>query len=218
MHRMRGIMKPLATAVSFILLFMVMCAWAESPQVDFSGTWIQDMDQSDAHPKFMRSLGAPNDIMPGGMGGMGGMGGFGGGMGGPMPGGQNAKQPAANTPPPPMVIKHSGKEIQIITTMNMGGKEMPIIENYTLDGKDTVQETAVPNSQEKSERKTKAKQKKNKITISTKTTTTSTQNEVKKEFSLSKDGKVLTLKISNQTVTNGMSSRSTVQKIVYNKQ
>jgi hypothetical protein len=226
-------MKQLVMAVCFILLCPALSAWAGSPQADLSGTWIQNPEQSDARPQQIRNLGAPGNVAGGGFGGGMGGGGFGGGRGGPPPGGGMGSPPPGGgmqTPPPaappPMVIKQTGKDIQISTTVNMYGKEVPTVENYALDGKEIVEMVPMPNSPEKSKRKTKAQLKKNKLTITVKTSSSFMmdgskslmQNDVKKEYELSEDGKTLTLKVSTNMVMNSMPTSQTVQKFVYNRQ
>lgn len=113
-----------------------------------------------------------------------------------------------------MVIKQTEGEIQITSTYNT----MPIVENFKLDGKAVVT-TAPPTAfvKEEGKKKTEVELKKNKFVIEEKTTYSKSTNEVKKEYVLSKDGKVLTLKVKTMMQT-GMMVNRTEQKLVYNKQ
>ena len=74
---------------------------------------------------------------------------------------------------------------------------------------------AAPFSTEKVKKKTSAKLKKNKFQVRTETDNAppmTGSSAVKKEFSLSKDGKTLTLEVTN------VGMMQSVQKIVYSKQ
>ena len=97
----------------------------------------------------------------------------------------------------------------------MDGKEAPIIENYTLDEKKLEEMVQAPFSTEKVKKTTKAKLKKNKfrVDIVTAGVPPQPQTNLKKEYELSKDGKTLTLE-----VTNDMGMFQSIQKLVYKKQ
>jgi hypothetical protein len=99
----------------------------------------------------------------------------------------------------------------------INGKEMPVVEAYKLDGKDVVEMIKVPNAENPLKRTTKVTLKKNKFEIRTVTPNPQGKNEIKKEYSLSKDGKVLTVKTSTRNQM-GMNVFDTVQKQVYDKQ
>jgi len=164
-------MKQLAAIVGLTIICSFLNTWAVEEQVSFSGTWIQDTKKSDAFPRPIIDMGAPpvRDVSMGGGGGFpgGGMGGGfpGGGMGGPggMPG---AKAPQTPQEPAPMVIQQSETEMNISSAMRgMDGKEIPIIENYKLDGKELVAMIPIPNSADKLKQTTKATLKKNKFKV-----------------------------------------------------
>jgi hypothetical protein len=163
--------------------------------------------------------GMPGGGMGGGMPG-GGMGGGmpGGGMGGGMPGGGRgpgaAQSPEGNAP---LVIDQTANEIKISRSVIMNGKEAPIVESYALDGKEIVETLPVPNTQESVKRTTKAILKKNKFEVHTVIPNPQGKYETKKEYSLSKDGKVLTVKTSTRRQM-GMNVFDTVQRQIYDKQ
>jgi hypothetical protein len=214
---MRDIMKQLTAIICFSVLCLAFSASAAEDPAGFSGTWIQDMKESDATPHPIMDLGAPTNV-EGGMGGgfPGGMGGgFPGGMGGGFPGGKPG-QPAAE--PAPLVIQQTESEIQIKNMVKgMGGADTPIVESYKLDGKELVEMVPAPNSPKPLKRTTKVSLKKNKFQVKQTTATPQGDNEIKRDYSLSKDGKKLTLNIKT-TIGMGLVVMQTVQKLVYNRQ
>jgi len=138
--------------------------------------------------------------MPGGPGGGGGFGGP-GGMGGPGGRGGPGGKPAQPSEPPPLVIKQTESEIEIAgTTKGMGGKDFPLIEKFKLDGKDMEDMVPAMGSQNSVKRITQVSLKKNKLQIKQKTKNPAGDNETKKEYSLSKDGRQLTLYTKITTV------------------
>jgi hypothetical protein len=221
-------MKRVAMLVGFTFICLYLNAWAAEEPAGFSGTWILDAKKSDAFPKPIMDMGAPpvGDVSMGGGGGFGGMGGgmppggmggggggF-GGMGGGFPGG--GKGPQTPPVPAPMVIQQTESDMRITSIWKgMDGKDMPIIENYKLDGKDLVEMMPVPNSENKIKKTTKAKLKKNKFQVEIETSAPPPQGQsgTKKEYEVSKDGKTLTLEI-----TTSMGMFRTIQKQVYNRQ
>jgi hypothetical protein len=177
----------------------------------------------------------------GGMGGMGGMGRFGGGMGSSITSEVPGSQKGTSAP---MVIEQSETEMRIINTIN--GKQY--IDTYKLDGK-TVSEMVELQPGEggsagygqpsqvigvKIPRTTQAKLNKSKGSLDVKEVSTASNGKrtVKTALSLSKDGKVLTLKIStsiSSTAGSGMggyggmgnastSITSQTQKLIFNRQ
>jgi hypothetical protein len=133
-------------------------------------------------------------------------------MGGGFPGAKS-KTPQAPAEPVPLVIQHTGNTIQISNTVY--GK--PIVENFDLDKPEKVESVPTPNSDKPSEKKTKLSLKKNKFQIQEKTSSAQNSNEVKKDYTLSDDGKDLTLKIKT-TFQMGMMVTQTEQKMIYHKQ
>ncbi len=228
-------MKRLITILGLLGLFLCVTVWAADESADFSGTWVINEAKSDAVAKpimgpgnsgvgdVSRGSGGFGGGMGGGFpgGGMGGgfpgggMGGPGGGMGGP--GGTAGKMPPPPSNPTPVVIEQSATEMKITGYMKgMDGKDMPIPELYKLDEKELVEMVQAPFSKEKVKKTTKAKLKKNKFQVRIETANPPPMQgstEVKKDYSLSKDGQTLTLEISNN-----MGFSRTVQKLVYNKQ
>jgi len=225
----RQCMKRISLFAGLSLISLCLNVWAADEAANFSGNWIPDVNKSDAAPRFiMPPMGsAVGDVsmgrggMGGGMpgGGMGGgMGMPGGGMGGPG-GGMGGPGAAKSAPPPrllPMLIEQTETEMRITSKMQgPGGQEVPIVEVYKLDNKDVVEMVAAPFSKEKVKRKISAKLKKNKFQVRTETDNAppmTGSNAVKKEFSLSKDGKTLTVEVTN------VGMFQSVQKIVYNKE
>jgi hypothetical protein len=202
------------TILAFLFVSLSVCLAADT--VDFSGHWVQDNEKSDLFPRPIMGPGMPPVSADGGGGrGMGGppMGGMGGppmgGMGGPPMGG-GAKPPVEN---PPLIITHTGDSIRIHNT----AFGRTIIEDYTLDGNKVEEMVPVPKSNEQAKKTTRARIRGNRIQIEEETRLPQGKSEIKKEFSLSKDGKTLTLKIEQSTPMGTMTSR-TEQKLVYNRQ
>jgi hypothetical protein len=228
-----GDMKRLAAIVGFSIFCLWMNVWAADEPVSFSGTYIIDNAKSDAVARMVMGPGnsGVGDVSRGGGGFGGGFGGgmpgggFGGGMpGGGMPGGGMGgpggagagKGPQAPQNPSPLTIEQTESEMKITSIMKgMDGKEAPIIENYTLDEKKLEEMVQAPFSTEKVKKTTKAKLKKNKfrVDIVTAGVPPQPQTSLKKEYELSKDGKTLTLEVSND-----MGMFQSIQKLVYNKQ
>ena len=220
-------MKQLAAITCIVLFCTALGFSAADDSANFSGTWVLDSKKSDPKPIPITNLGAPGNAgggmgggmggMGGGMGGMGGgMGGMGGGMGGMGGGfpGAKSKPPEANTPPPPLVIQQTGNTIQISGPSAFGA---PAVQNFDLDKKENVEMIQVPNSDKPSEKKTKVSLKKNKLQIQEVTSSAQSKNDIKKEYSLSDDGKDLTVK-TKTTFQMGMMVTQTEQKQVYHKQ
>jgi len=208
-------MKQLIFFTCLAVLMFALIGQAADVVTNFSGEWLLDEEISDPAPKTIMNHGAPEG---GGRGGGGGGGMMGGGMmgGGRFPG---AKTPPS-APPVPMVIQQSGLEIQITNTVN----GIPMVETFLLNGKD-VTESAPPQpfsqSTDTGTKKTKASWKKDSFTVQQSTKYPQSQNDVKKEYSLSKDGKTLTVKSKTTSVfVMGFNpvSTQTEQKQVYNKQ
>ena len=221
-------MKFLCPMVCFSVLCLVFIASAADDPENFSGTWILDSKKSDPSPIPIRSLGAE----PGGRGGGMGGGGFGapggGGFGGPG-GGARGGQPSQPSEPPPLVIKQTESEIEIARTMKgMDGKDFPLVENLKLDGKDMEDTVPAMGSQNPVKRITQVSLKKNKLQVKQKTKNPTGDSDTKREYSLSKDGRQLTL--STKTTTVMIAPRmpnmapmpatvlQTEQKQIYNKQ
>ena len=111
------------------------------------------------------------------------------------------------------MITQTGTEIKIISTLKVNEKNLPNVEDYKLDGEE--HEMTIPfGTDAESKRKTKAKLDKNKIAIEITTyNPLGRKFQTNKEFSLSKDGKTLTLKVSTQSPF-----LLTSEKRVYDKQ
>jgi hypothetical protein len=173
----------------------------------------------------------------GGFGGVGGMGGMGSSIASEVPGSQKGTSA-------PMVIEQTETEMRITNTIN--GRQF--VDTYKLDGK-TVSEMVEQQPGEagggagygqqqvigiKIPRTTQAKLNKSKGSLDVKEVSTATNGKrtVKTTLALSKDGKVLTVKIaiSTSSMPNSGMSRyggmgggtssvtSQTQKLVFNKQ
>jgi hypothetical protein len=226
-------MKILSAVICFSILCLTFYASAADDAVNFSGTWVLDSKESDPFPRPVMSLGAEpgrgGGGMPGGPGGGGGMPGGPGGGGGFGSGGVPGGKPSQPSEPPPLVIKQTESEIEIAsTTKGMGGKDFPLTENFKLDGKDMEDMVPVVGSQTPVKRITQVSLKKNKLQVKQKTKNPAGDNETKKEYSLSKDGKQLTLFTKSTMVMPAprmpnmapmpATVMQTEQKQIYNKQ
>jgi hypothetical protein len=200
-------MKRSAVVIGIVVFCLSFSIWAAEKKVDLSGTWKQDMKLSDAAPKSTTGGGMMGGMGGGGMMG-GGMGGFGGGMGGGM----------SRGPQKPLTMKIQQTDTDItIATVGAGQNGADVSETFKLDGSAKVELVTkagfmgAPGTQVRQE--SKAKLSGSKLTITQKEKTNTNPNSVKKEFSLSKDGKVLTFKYSTSSTYSGSS-----QKFVYNKE
>jgi hypothetical protein len=219
----RLIMKRPISILLLSLLCLILNTWAAEQVVNLAGTWILDTKNSDPFPHPIRNLGAPSmggsdrNVEAGGGAPSGGtpsstdmQGGMPGGrMGRSFPGtGRGPQQPAQN---PPMVIEQNGTELKISRIGRVMGKEVPMLENYVLDGAEHAQTTQVPGSPDSVKVVIVAKPKKNSVQVRI-TTYGKNKGAMKKEFLLSKDGKTLTVKSTTATPTGDM-----IQDQIYNK-
>jgi hypothetical protein len=213
-------MKSLAM-VGLLAIFPILGASAADQPVSFSGAWMLDDKKSDPfhHPVIVAGSGL--DMSGGDIGGdrssMGGTpssrdmgGGMPGGRGMQMPGGMGAQAPVKN---PPLVIQQSETELEISRITTANGKEIPVIDKYKIDGSENVSMVQVPSSPNPVKVVTRATLKKNKFVVIMTSSNPQGKNEIKLEYSLSKDGKTLTL-----DTTNTSPKRQLVQKQVYQKQ
>jgi hypothetical protein len=185
-------MKRFAAVVSFAVLYMALGSWAAEEQSSFTGTWIFDSKKSD---KFVTMDGMP--VPKGG--------------GRPMPMDGPRMQPIGEQAP--IVIEQTESEMHISSTVKSpDGKDIPIIENYKFDGNELVEMVPVPGSPNPVKRITKATLKKDTYQFSQKSSSPFGTTELKKEYILSKDGKTLTLLITNKSMFR------TFQRLVYHKQ
>jgi hypothetical protein len=218
-----------------VLCFSLYLLAADQP-LSLSGTYVQDVKSSDPFPKYSNAGGFGG----GGFGGGGfGGGGFGGGMGGPGMGGPGMGAPGAGGPgaggqgkggpnsnapqvtrETHLTIQQTEKEMQLSTVITTNGQPgQPIVEKFSLDGEEKVAMIKSPNSSVETMQVTKAKLKRDKFEVSTTTTYPpspqyggSMTMEIKRDYSLSKDGKTLTVKMS----MGGMMPWS--QKLIYVKE
>ena len=180
---------------AFLLLALVVCMVAVAyAGADFSGTWVLDPAKSD-QPQARMGGGAPGGGGPGGGGAPGGgapgMGAPGGG-----PGGGAGMQST-------MTIKMSAAEMAITRTTAMGESET----KYILDGKENTVTT------QRGDTKYKAVWDGGNLTISgTTTSQRGGERPMKEVYSLSADGKELTI-----ARTSSGQQGETVRKQVYTK-
>lgn len=210
---MENIMRRSAVLCSLAVLALVQNAWAEDKNVDFSGTWILNIEESDPYPKpvsITNMGGSPVSVSRGG-----GMGSGGYSVSIPIRG---MKQQDPNTP---LIIKQIRNELEIITRMNINGQQTRMVDHYILDGKKREKTVLIPDAPEEVTQTIKASIKKRKIKLEIKTPYPQGESTLIYEFSLSKDGGTLKLEISNRTLVLGRSGTPTIwaiQKQVYNKQ
>ena len=165
--------------VSVMMLFLAATVLAAG--VNFSGTWLRDKDKSD--PMMGRG--------PGGGGG----GQRPGGGGGQRPGGGGRGMADAQIT---LILKQTQNELSLTRKIVAGGEERPAIEQkFTLDGKENT------NTSQRGELKSKSKWNKDTLVVEgTQKMTTPNgefEMEVKDEYSLSADGKVLTVSTTRTT-------------------
>ena len=231
-------MKRLAAFIGSVCLSLGLMGPAQDQTGNFSGKWILNNEKSDSeprvtpigrtagpktpmgptarpHPPVQNTPGAkspaglpPNAKTPG-TSPVGGMSGNGIGY---VYGGAsfNGLTPIADDVP--LIITQTETQMRIVNALRVNGNNVPNDETYILDGK-AHEETIQDNSDTELKREIKASLKKNKITIEV--VTPNPQGRMfrtTREFSLSKDGRTLTVKVSAQSQY-FLSS----QKMVYDK-
>jgi hypothetical protein len=210
-----------------VLLFGVLCLAVTAP-VNFSGTWVLDPAKSE--------LGGPprGGGFPGGGRGGGGFprgedggfprgegGGFPGGEGGGFPGGARRGAPGQEGERGPrgprvattLVIEQNETELKVTRKSSTGDEEQDRTQVYSLTG----ETKSNPAPMGRGEMKTRSVWNKEKL-VNTGTQTIQTpggEREItlKEEYSLSKDGRELTVKNTRNTPMGEMTS-----KLVYKKQ
>jgi hypothetical protein len=132
-------------------------------------------------------------------------------MGGGMPGGGMGGRGGGGAPQMmTLVIEQTESDIKITNVKGgMGGQDA--VEDFKLDGKPKEEMVTAPMVQNKVKKVTKAKISKDKFETAEKTNT-QFPTEMKKSYSLSNDGKTLTLKL-NSSGFGGFT-----QKLVFQKQ
>ncbi len=137
----------------------------------------------------------------------------GGGAGGGYPGGNGSE---AGAPPEQanlvLTIEQTADELKITRKWNRDGKPHQVMQTFTLDGKENDNETNAGGGDFRSKTKW---HKRDLVTEGTQQISTGNRNfeiHVKEEFSLSKDGQVLTLKTSRITPGGQMQIKQTFSK------
>jgi len=160
--------------------------------INLSGTWVLDKDKSDTP----------------GRGGFGG--GPGGGPAGPGggPGGRGPRGPVDVT----LVIKQTDSELQIVRKTNREGQERETEQKFTLDGKENTN----PAGMGRGELKSKTKIDKDKIVIEgsqkMQTKRGDFDLQIKEVYTLSSDGKVLTIQTTRDTPMGENTSKQVFNK------
>ena len=217
---MRNSMRRFAM-FGLLALFPILGASAADQPASFSGTWILDDKKSEPFPHPVMGLaGTGLDLSGGGSMAAAGMGGTPSSrdMGGGMPGGGGMGMPGGMAGPasvenPPLVIQQSESELEISRIVKANGKETPLVDKYKFDGSENVYMVQVPNSPNPVKVSTKATLKKNKFVVIMTSFNPQGKSEQRREYSLSKDGKTLTLNTTNTSMKGQL-----VQKQVYQKQ
>jgi hypothetical protein len=203
-------MKRLAVFLFIAALLLALNVWAaDQKAVDFKGVYILDAARSDAAPK------GGGGGMGGFGGGMGGFGGMGGGMGG-MGGGGGMGGFGGGMRMQVQSLELIQTETEMSITTKFQNSQQSITEGpFKLDGsvkKELTTQNGMfgqPATQGKKE--TKLKLSGSKFEIVEKTKYPQSTSTLKRTYTISGDGKVLTVKVNNST--NG-----TTQKLVLNKQ
>ncbi len=215
-------MKRPAIIAILTLLCFALHAWAAGETPNFSGTWILDQANSDPFPLSRTAMNDSGigDVSRGGGGRGGGRGGGGemrgggGGVDSGMAGRGGSGSARSGTggagEPVPLVIEQNGNEVKI--------SSRGMVEILSCDGKQFEKVTPLPNSNIKLKEKTKSSFKKNKLVVEKINYAPTAQGMqlqtlTKRTYSLSEDGKSLTLET---TIENTMSSM--IQKQIYNRQ
>ena len=183
-------MKRSTWVMTMSVMMLFLAATVLAAGVNLGGTWVRDKDKSD--PPMMRGPG-------------------GGGGGGQRPrggGGGRAMADAQIT----LVLKQTPNELSLTRKIVAGGEERPATEQkFTLDGKENT------NTSQRGELKSKSKWNKDTLVVQgTQKVTTPNgefELEIKDEYSLSADGKVLTVSTTRTTPGGEQTSKQ-----VYNKQ
>lgn len=176
-------MKRSVLVLAAVALCLGLVALAADDKTDLSGTWVLDKQKSDP-------------IRFGGRGGPGGGG-----------GGQAADIDIT------LVVKQADNELAVTRKINYNGQERSIDQKFTLDGSQNTNPAAMG----RGELKSKTKLKKDKLIIEGTQQITTPNGDMEmgsiEEYSLSEDGKILTIKATRSTP---MGERTSKQ--VFNKQ
>lgn len=180
-------MKRFVLILAAAALCLGLVALAADSNTDFSGTWVLDKQKSD-----------PVRLGRGGPGGPGGPGGGGG-------------QPADIDIT--LVVKQTDNELSVTRKVNFNGQDRSIDQKFTLDGSQNTNPAAMG----RGELKSKTKLKKDKLVIEGTQQVTTPNGDMEigsvEEYSLSEDGKILTIKSTRSTPQGERTSKQ-----VFNKQ
>jgi hypothetical protein len=203
---------------------------AVEKQGNLTGTWILDPAHSDSGGQVRRSSrigsifggGFPGMGIPGGGYPGGGYPGSGRRTGGGYPGGRGGDDggetggefPRGQMQDLKLEIVQTGNDVQTTRKFAIDGEDQTITQKFLLDGSESTN----PGSNGRGECVSKSTWKNGKL-VNTGTQNSSTRGQsysstLKEEYSLSKDGKVLTIKTTRTTARGGETSF----KQVFNKQ
>jgi len=204
-------------AVLVIAFLCVPVAAAGDDQVNFSGKWaLENVEQSRSTP--MKTLGPGYQPQ------------IGGGMDGKSPGndsdvrtggdgsyrGGEGRLPSIpkkfSAPDLVMTVAQTPTEIKLERTWTQDGQPLISHESYTLDGKDNI----IRDAAGKIETKSKAKWRKDGLMIDSvhlvQAGGRTAEIRVRQEFSLSKEGRVLIIKTTQETQSGEVAIRQTFKK------
>ena len=232
-------MKRLTTVIGFMYLSLCLSVPASGQTENFSGKWIFNKEKSDPAPRVTpvgrtspspktrtgppirpetqrklspgvqrpvdlpplakKQVAAPNVMRGKGIGSV--------------PGGATFDGVTRVADDVPLVITLTGKQMQIVNALRVNDNNVPNTETYTLDGK-KHKKTIQSISGVGLNREIQASLKKNKITIEVVTLDPQGKKlRTTRTFSLSEDGRTLTVEVSSQSL--GFLS---IQKMVYEKE
>jgi hypothetical protein len=190
---------------------------AAEKTTNLSGTWVLDTTQSDSGQarQGRRAGGFPGGILgfPGGGYPGGGYPGSRRAGGYPGDGSDGEGMPRGQMQNLTLQIVQTDNEMQTTRNFTVNGKEQTITQKFALDGSQNTN----PSSNGRGEFVSTSTWKNNKLTnLGTQTVTSQQQSNdttLKEEYSLSKDGKVLTIKTTRTTQRGSTSSKQ-----VFNRQ
>ncbi|MGA2260714.1 MAG: hypothetical protein ABSH28_04670 [Acidobacteriota bacterium] len=199
-------MKRCVVLVALIGLYLGSSAWI-AKKVNYSGTWLLKQSRTNQSPNMQGGGGGGTGRSSGGMGRGGGrtgrgLGYPGGGMpGGTSPGGRGDTAPVGTGQPEvsTLVIEQTEDKIKVTHQISNSEGGERITQLFKLDGTESVNPGVLGNG----EMKSRTSWDKDKIvTVGTQKMASSSRApeiELKEEFSLSSDGKTLTLKTTQTT-------------------
>lgn len=202
-------MKNRVKTISIVALLFVTLAVAADSQVDFSGKWALEKSEENFNPTApMKTTGPVSAPMGGNSADVrtGGDGSYRGGEG-QLPSGLESSAPDLV-----IAITQTETEIKFERRWTQAGRRLISHESFTLDGKDNIVRDSAGNIETKS----KAKWRKGGLTIESVHQVPAggrtVEVRVRQEFSLSKDGQVLSIKETQEIPSGQVVIRQTYKK------